>query len=267
MARPRVRQRVPVFTKSALDLADLCAREIWRGKSYSANSYQQSEEELLLKFSLPFLSEALGIEGSGRQPIGVDLINQFIITAGLKQMNITKSNRDTETGIKTLNKLIAKELKKALNNKFETNFHTLTNQLTTELSKAFHKMGDISTTSAYFPLASRVLFFAAPNLPVFMYSDKLGEALKIVKIDKEVSISQYNEAMSEGLNDNWFYLKDYQMPFLSNKTENDEFWLQARDYGWWQRRVFDLACVINLTHVKPKDSLIDLTSYQPRQHP
>lgn len=267
MARIRVRQRVPVFTKAALDLADLCAREIWRGKSYSTNSAQTSEEELLLKFSLPFLSDALGIEGSKRPPIGIDSINQFIITAGLKQMNITKGNRDTEAGIKTLNKLITRELKKAFNNKFSTNFLVLTNELTIELSKAFHKMGDSSTTSAYFPLASRVLFFAAPNLPVFMYSDKLGEALKIEKNDKEESITQFNEAMSEGLNDNWFYLKDYQMPFFSNKTESDEYWLQARDFGWWQRRVLDLACVINLTHVNPKDFLIELTSYQPRQHP
>jgi hypothetical protein len=267
MARVRVRQRVPVFSKAALDLADLCAREIWRGKSYSTSSYQQSEEELLLRFSLPFLSEALGIEGSERQPIGVDLINQFIVTAGLKQMNITKNNRDTDAGIKTLNKLITRELKKALKDVFGTHFHILTTELTTELSKAFHKMSGTSTTSAYFPLASRVLFFAAPNLPVFMYSDKLGEALKIEKEDKALSIEQFNEAMSEGLNDNWFFLKDYQMPFLSNKIENDEFWLQARDNGWWQRRVLDLACVINMTHVKPKDFLIDLTSYQPRQHP
>ncbi len=68
MARVRVRQRVPVFSKAALDLADLCAREIWRGKSFSKESYQESEEEILLKFSLPFLSDALGIEGSKRPP-------------------------------------------------------------------------------------------------------------------------------------------------------------------------------------------------------
>ncbi len=267
MARVRVRQRVPVFSKAALDLADLCAREIWRGKSFSKESYQESEEEILLKFSLPFLSDALGIEGSKRPPISAKLISDFIVTAGLRQMNITKNNRDTELGIKTLNKLISTELKKSLKNVFGTNFPLLTAELTISLSKAFHKLSDSSPSSAYLPLASRVLFFAAPNLPVFMYSDPIAEALKVEKNDKEISITQYNEAMSEGLNDNWFFLKDYQMPFLSHKLENDEFWLQARDNGWWQRRVLDLACVINLTHVQPKEFLIDLTSYQPRQHP
>lgn len=267
MGRVRVRRRVPVFSKAALDLADLCAKEIWRGKSFSTSSYQQSEEELLLRFSVPFLSEALGIEGSKRPEISVDLINQFIITAGLKQMNITKGNRDTDAGLKLLNKTISKELKKSLNYVFDTNFHLLTAELTIELSKEFHRMSSASPTSAYLPLASRILFFAAPNLPVFMYSDPLGEALKVEKNDKEESLKQFYESMSDGLDDNWFHLKDYQMPFFSKKDENDEFWLQARDNGWWQRRVLDLACVINLTHIKPKDFLIDLTSYQPRQHP
>ncbi len=267
MARVRVRRRVPVFSKAALDLADLCAREIWRGKSYSEDKKQVSEEEILLRFSVPFLAEALGIEGSKRPEISVDWINQFIVVAGLKQMNITKSNRDTDAGLKLLKRIISKELKNSLNYVFETNFHLLTAELTIELSKAFHKMGSTRPTSAYLPLASRVLYFAAPNLPVFMYSDPLAEALKVQKNNKEESLKQFYESMSDGLNDNWFYLKDYQMPFFSKKDENDEFWLQARDNGWWQRRVFDLACVINLTHVKPKDFLIDLTSYQPRQHP
>ena len=267
MSRIRVRKRVPVFSKAALDLADLCAREVWRGKNYDKDAYQQSEEELLIRFSVPFLSDALGIEGSNRPAISVDLVNQFINTAGLKQMNITKKNRDTDAGLKILNRLISKELKKSLNYVFETNFLLLTTNLTVELSKAFHKMSTVSNTSAYLPLASRVLFFAAPNLPVYQYSDDLAEGLKIHKTDKELSLNQFNEAMSDGLIDNWFILKDYQMPFFSNKMENDEFWLQARDNGWWQRRVLDLACVINLTHNKPKDFLIDLTSYQPRQHP
>jgi hypothetical protein len=48
MARIRVRRRVPVFSKAALDLADLCAREIWRGKTYSKEGFQESEEEVLL---------------------------------------------------------------------------------------------------------------------------------------------------------------------------------------------------------------------------
>lgn len=267
MARIRVRRRVPVFSKAALDLADLCAREIWRGKTYSKEGYQESEEEVLLRFSVPFLADALGIEGSKRPDISVDMINSFIITAGLKQMNITKGNRDTEAGLRLLNKTIAKELKRSLNYKFETNFNELTANLTIELSKAFHKMSSASPTSAYLPLASRLLFFAAPNLPVFMYSDPLAEALKVEKNDKEESVRQFYESMSEGLSDNWFYLKDYQMPFLAKKNESNEFWLQARDYGWWQRRVLDLACVINLTDVTPTKFLIDLTSYQPRQHP
>ena len=267
MARIRVRKRVPVFSKAALDLADLCAREVWRGKSYSKETFQVSEEELLLRFSVPFLSEALSIEGSKRPDISVDLINNFIITAGLKQMNITKGNRDTDAGLKLLNKTISKQLKNSLNYVFDTNFNLLTSDLTIDLSKAFHKMSSASPTSAYLPLASRLLFFAAPNLPVFMYSDPLADALKVEKNDKEESVRQFYESMSEGLNDNWFHLKDYQMPFLSKKEENDEFWLQARDNGWWQRRVLDLACVINLTNVTPIKFLIDLTSYQPRQHP
>jgi len=267
MARIRVRKRVPIFTKAALDLADLCARELWRGKGYENNLSQQSEEELLLRFSVPFLSDTLKIDGNKYPPISIDLINMFIITAGLSQMNITKKNRDTEAGITFLKKLISKELKKSLNYVFETNFRELTTNLTIELSKTFHKLGDLNSNSAYLPLASRLLFFAAPNLPVFNYSDKLAEALKIHKDDKELSLTQFNETLYDGLTDNWFYLKDYQMPFFSKKDESNEIWLQARDNGWWQRRVLDLACIINLTHINPKEFLIDLTSYQPRLHP
>ena len=108
-----------------------------------------------LKFKLTFVTLTLSsAQMHSDNEIRRLLINQFIITAGLKQMNITKSNRDTDAGIKTLNKLITRELKKALKDVFGTHFHILTSDLTTELSKAFHKMSGTSTSSAYFPLAS-----------------------------------------------------------------------------------------------------------------
>jgi hypothetical protein len=267
MARIRKRQRVPTFSKAALDLADMCAREIWRGKMYSSEKPQQSEEEILRDFSFPFLNEALKIDSKKYPPISVDLIKRFIITAGLTPLNIQKANKDTEQGIQTLRKLISHELKTALNDVFDVDFPRLTANLTIELGNAFHKMSAIDSTRGFFPLASRVLFFAAPNLPVFMYSDPLGEKLKINLKDKSAGVTQYFEAMSEGLGDNWAYLKDYQMPFFANKTLNDEFWEIARANGWWQRRVLDLACVINLTGTQPKKSLLELVSYQPRQHP
>lgn len=267
MAKIRRRQRVPAFTKAALDLADLCAREIWRGKMYTSKSSQQSEEEILRDFSFPFLNEALKIDSKRYTPINVNLIERFIITAGLTPLNIQKANKDTEQGIQMLRKHIPEKLKDALNDVFEADFQSLTADLTIELGNAFHKMSTKDSTRGFFPLASRVLFFAAPNLPVFMYSDPLGEKLKINLKDKSAGVNQFFEAMSEGLEDNWAYLKDYQMPFFADKTLNDEFWNIARSNGWWQRRVLDLACVINLTGTKPKESLIKLASYQPRKHP
>lgn len=38
------RSRAPIFSKSSLDLADLCARDLWRGKVYSSNALQVSDE-------------------------------------------------------------------------------------------------------------------------------------------------------------------------------------------------------------------------------
>jgi len=268
MPRVRVRKRVPVFSKHALDLADVCCRELWRGRRYYDDTLQTSEEELLRRLSIPFLSDSLGIDRGNYQDITVDTVKSFIIVAGLKQMNITQSNRDDVKGIETIKKIISSRLRKSLRNVYATNFHELTLELTDELSKAFHKLSKTgSTKAACIPLATRLLFFTAPNLPVFMYSDDLGEALKVNKTNKTEGLSEFYESMRLGLEANWQILREYQMPFLTDKITADEAWLEARENGWWQRRILDLACVINFTEVKPKDFLISLTEDYPKQHP
>ncbi len=63
-------QKVPVFSKYALDIAELCAKDLWRGISYKdGKTLLKSDEEFLAMFASPFLSYALTGFTNHKNPI------------------------------------------------------------------------------------------------------------------------------------------------------------------------------------------------------
>lgn len=56
MATNRKRILLPSITKKDFDLADACARELWRGYSYADDFPTISDETLMSWFSVPFVN-------------------------------------------------------------------------------------------------------------------------------------------------------------------------------------------------------------------
>lgn len=251
---------VPSFTKSTLDLADLCARELWRGKSYQKDVLTISDEELLLDFSSPIYKNALKINKPYKSSITADVVKKFINVA-MPAMNLSVNGTDYIGGIKKLNRDVPKLIQPSISKAHSVDVYELAEQIIFQLGSEFH----IATNKSFLVLATRILFFATPHLPIFNYSDPLAKALGLPLNRQTESLPIFNELMRIGLEENWSYLKQYQMPFLSNKEQDEKIWHLARDSGWWQRRVLDLACVITLTNAIPKPVLIKLNKTLPNR--
>ena len=261
------RSRVPIFSKSSLDLADLCARDLWRGKVYSSNALQVSEEELLMMFSSPFINNAIGLKNEFKGAITTAHVDQFIKVAGLSSnKRFSNDTLNLKKGISTIDTLVASRIKAAFLNVFNVDFHTLSTDLTEHLANDFFKADVRRKKGSFVPLASRLLFFTAPNIPILNYSSQIAENLGLTKSPLD-NLVEYNAVLVEGLNNNWDLLKEYQMPFLTQAPFNDELWLIARNNGWWQRRVFDIAIMNYFNIQKPRQDLLDLCKTYPAIHP
>jgi hypothetical protein len=102
------------------------------------------------------------------------------------------------------------------------------------------------------PLASRVLFLAMPDMMVFNFSNGLAKKMRF-QSRPQAAIGNYNKIMSEGLVRNKQLLNKLHMP--APTVLNTEIWLAAKKAKWWQRRVMDLALLLNYRLVTAKREL------------
>lgn len=261
MAKQKKFPRVPNFTPSAIHLADLCAREIWRGVNYvngdkitvvdkdlvsenrskhvsSADFVVMSDEEFLVRFAEPFLNIAYDDEIKIKKPISALDVQHLIEVARLRFAQIKTQHLDVESGIEVLLSFIAQHYRDWNAADSELNYSEIGGHITVIMGDAFFKPADELTLGTQHALASRLLFFAIPDMPLFNYSGDIADGLDL-KGNSEELIKRYIDTLSEGYDRNWHLLSQYQMPYPIKL--NDKVWERARDAGWWQRRIYDLA--------------------------
>lgn len=102
-------------------------------------------------------------------------------------------------------------------------------------------------------LASRLMFFAAPECLIFNYSWPIAtKGLQHTSIPR-VAYPLYAAAMLDGLRQNWTELSKYNIPFGHNGKplsdlkilEDGTRTTDLYDTHWWARRVLDIALLIN----------------------
>ena len=91
-------------------------------------------------------------------------------------------------------------------------------------------------------LASRVLFFAMPELHVFNYSLPLIESLKAFRVYTGSDLADVDAVMYDLLQENLKELKKLPRPKFSGKNGLSKA-IKLGD--WWERRVLDLALLKN----------------------
>ena len=92
-------------------------------------------------------------------------------------------------------------------------------------------------------LASRLLFFAAPECLIFNYSRPLAMRKLKYGTQPRVAYPKFAAAMLDGLRTNWGELSKYNIPFDHNGQRFADIF-DLYDTHWWARRVLDIALLI-----------------------
>lgn len=260
MTRIRKLNQVPNLSLSSIQLADICAKQIWVGIDYSTGktitgkkeTYRTSEDgyksasvrtvtlsdELFLEtFATPFLSSVQDSKIKCDTFINdSDIENLIDVTQNLYS-KIKKSNVDKQNGLTVLMADILhvyetwdKELSNTSSSKDAT-------QITLSLAEAFFKSKN-DEEGAQISLASRLLFFAIPDMPLYNYSSGIATGLNL-KGSPKGFIGDYLDSLEDGYLRNWEMLSRFEMPLPLSLDK--EIWSKARNSGWWQRRIYDLA--------------------------
>ena len=144
-------------------------------------------------------------------------------------------------------------------------FSTKPADAVTKLGEEFFMKYKKKKAGVHIALASRILFFAVPNMMFFNYSNQIATALGFPTYKPVKIIHEYYKELEIGLNLNWQELVKFDMPLASEEL-SDDLWMTARNNGWWQRRIFDLALIIHLCNKKPKQFLNTVAAKTPIIH-
>ncbi len=249
--------QVPLLTKSAIHLAHLCALETWQGYSYSkgtrynnvlieqtsGSSYKSSrsislsDEYLMSRFASQLFSIYKPKEFSNKIPVSESLIDEFRNVAGIKSTERRGPKPDYTGGLDYLKKQVSEDYKLCLNASSEDKPYEPVYAIQ-NLSIALTHQTSNSIESEHIMLATRILFFVMPNIPIFNFSPEIADRLKLGG-NREENIFLYQDKLWEGLKLNWTNLCDYRMP--PPKEMDNRIYELAKSTGWWQRRVYDLA--------------------------
>lgn len=234
--------KVGRISSRTFDKADMCARELWRKRKYHRKKNTTSDDELMGLISTPvqnFLNKK-----TLRVNLQTDKVNLLIRASQISRISAVK-NVSIRKGISSLPALLNIHYGKWSKTTYTKNdFYYESRDLVINLGNVFYKprrnIGNNGGCHA--ALASRFLFFSNPEMPIFNYSANLATKLGL-KGSTAKRIPAYYQAIGKAYIDNWKYLKKFKMP-LSNHI-SDDYWLQVKESGWWQRRVLDIALLLH----------------------
>ncbi|WP_146180850.1 hypothetical protein [Limnohabitans sp. 2KL-17] len=278
--------KVPNFSEAAIYIADLCAREAWLGKSYETGKKKSqhldieitdeygvitkesfstylSDENFLTIFATHLLRNA-GVSGvktyKGGDTITYNNFGALLDAAQLNSaVNTNKTSVDIPNGLNFLKNDLVVLYKKWNKDNYKNPNPELAKQMVKKLSEELCvKVNGVSTGNQP-AIASRLLNFGFPDLCVYNYSTGIHRGLRLSNSYNSVLIDKYYELLDEGYERNWHVLSKYEMP-ISSKV-NDVVWQRARNGGWWQRRIYDLALKMYFTDDDGKNYFSSFSPY------
>jgi hypothetical protein len=272
---------VPAFSPSFLALADVCARELWVGRGYddgklllgkknkvlgTRGKFTQvhlPDEMLLYLCSGRFMQMSLSI----RAPLPRRMYEPFVRDDFMKvaRLNVLKahlSNLAISTGLDYLYSTTVLDYKLWKSVESPDDFSIYAIPFIHSLGDAFFNPTATNTAGAQIALASRLLFFTAPDLPLYNYSRDIATGLRLNSFITSVQLPVYIEKLHYGYLKNWRNLSKFDMP--TSTLIHPQIWNRARNAGWWQRRVYDLALVMYFEFIE-KNQPIELSKHVKQQ--
>lgn len=256
---PRVarypRTNIPKFSSAEIRRADLCAKALWYGINFENGKAQISDADLM-----SYLAKHLYLFDKTGKRAFPDIfegeIKLLINTCGLAIMYRSLAKMDINKGIDSIYNHIYPIYKKSLRNSDRTSTSLEAKDCLWKLSKGFI----INPKYNCLGLSSRILFFLAPNLRTFNMNREIAIRYGL-QVNPAVHYSAYFELFNTGLIDNLSELRKYKMPEMRSDLDLMT-WQNASRTDWWQRRLLDLAVILNLTGKTPYPNLQHLINEQ-----
>jgi hypothetical protein len=252
MPKRRSFKPVPKFSAYQVKLAELCALDLWNGIDYETGKEMEvSDEELLVDFAVPF--QLMIKNPATTNGITEASIRRLIRVAKLKALFRSTQPTDFLAGIKTITNQVVPIYKDWKNKKVKLTPIGYGLKATIDLGAGFVTNPNPTKRGNYrVPLASRLLFFAVPDMLVFNYSNALSEAMLFQKRPQD-AIPFFMESLQQGLIVNKVLFGKLKMP--PPKLLGTVMWKRVNQFKWWHRRVLDLALLLHFGVVSARPAL------------
>lgn len=240
---------VPKFTHAQVVLADICAKELWEGRNFIKHRKQAiSEEELLTRFSTP-------ARGLMQNPSSTQCFTQYDIDliADASRIGRFKLPTNTLQAIASFKATISPTYQLWLSNSKKMKRHQFPTQCTIDWSDELVS-GLTNKNPHRIALSNRVLFFALPDMPFFIYSGSLAKNVLQISGSPPKSLHKFNDALAAGLKRNHLELSKLSLP--PAVTMPSSLWTVINQTDWWQRRVLDIALMLHFSTSNVKIGLI-----------
>lgn len=236
---------IQVFSKNELDLAYECARALWYGINFKNGKYKTSDAELLDAFATPFFN----ISTNGSYSATSNDIYNLLVACELRSLFRMQNTMNFNAGLLSISQKIYPIYQKYLQRNATDKVEMFGADCIQQLSDGI----TTTLTGKRLVLASRMLFFIVPTMPIFNMNNNVARAYKL-RIHPHVHKDDFCTLMLDGLNRNRTLLSTYTLP-------KDLYGINAETLGkvansdWLQRRILDLAILIKLGLAKPKVGL------------
>lgn len=244
---------VPIFDAFEIALAQECALELWRGFDFESNSLKEkSDEELLHSFSGSF--NAILQNPNTTTRITEYEVRQLARVAKIKAFYRSAISTDFLAGISSVEIGVTQDVHKWRGRTVGATRKSHALNAVINVARNFVTNSGPSLNGNYrVPLASRLLFYAVPEMPIFSFSNPLAKKLKL-QTRPQAAYPFFFDLMYKGIWTNRRRLSMLNVPTSSLLSVAQQNSLERS--RWWTRRVLDLALLNHFNLASPKISLI-----------
>jgi hypothetical protein len=180
MAKAKQHLSVPLLSPYAIKLAELCAIDLWHGVDYeTGKTMDASDDELLQTFYMPI--KRMYLRGTAANTIVEDDVRLIIKQGKLKALYRSHLPLDFNKGLSAIKTHCLPTYKGWRNGTMQLTPTGYATKTTLDLGISFVQTTKAPTTNGNYrvPLATRILFYAMPDMLMFNYSNALGKALNL----------------------------------------------------------------------------------------
>jgi len=241
-------KKIPKFNKTDIETAHLCAKALWYGIDYSTGKAHTSDADLLNIFFGAFNMHAINKKKIKPSVFQLDIrklitaAKVYILFRGIKGMDFAK-------GIATMYSDIFPRMHQANKNPQIANRLQTGQTCLWKLSKGLV----VKKHHNRIALSSRILFYLTPSLMIFNYCRPISSYLGLSAIPQNNYINYY-KTLQAGLKINQSQLGSLRLPATRDRLSPRD-WDIINNSDWWQRRVLDLAILIQTGKFKTHPNL------------